>query len=73
MLLLSCNLSVGEEMTAFIGRRDFIALLGGAAASWPLAARAQEIGQGKRIGFLRVGEPPAASSAAFAEVCMRWD
>jgi ABC-type uncharacterized transport system substrate-binding protein len=42
-------------------RREFMALLGGAAAAWPLAARAQQAGKVWRIGFVAGGERAAVS------------
>src|SRR5262249_34351359 len=51
-------------MTAWMKRRDFITLLGGAAAAWPLAARAQSP-QMLRVGYSGMLPRDAPHYAAF--------
>jgi putative ABC transport system substrate-binding protein len=55
-------------MATHIGRRELLAVLSGAAAAWPLGARAQQPGKVPRVGILSpVGSEAAPELTAFRE------
>src|SRR5262249_60169597 len=58
------------RMTVTIGRRELLAALGGAAVTWPLAARAQKLDRVWQLGYLNATEIPGEPQAQAGRLIM---
>jgi hypothetical protein len=58
-------------MASHIERRKFLTTLGGVAAAWPLAARAQQSGKLPTVGYLGANTPSTGSQWAAAALSFR--
>ena len=53
-------------------RREFITLLGGAALTWPLVARAQQAGKIPRVAILGPDRAAPATNSYYAAFMRNW-
>src|SRR4051812_7701731 len=61
------SLGAARMQLSQLNRRDCMALLGGAAAAWPLATQAQQPARLARVGFISLGVGPSANTEGFQQ------